>query len=255
MKELIKNFLLKTGLYYPLLYFRFPAIKKQNKIQSAFYQHFINENSLIFDIGANMGQRTAIFCKTKAKVIAIEPQKKCFEHLQIRFRKSKNVKIINVAVDKTAGVGLLYEATSNTVSSMSKDFIDTVGKSVFKDVIWGSQITIKTITLDMLIAKFGIPDFIKIDVEGYELNVLSGLSQPIPAISFEFIPNFINNSISCIENLISLSANFRFNYTLGEELDFQLNESMEAIAFLSYAKENLYKAPNFGDIYAFYKSI
>jgi len=253
MKEILKKILLKSGLYYPFLYIRFPALKRQNKIQSAFYRQFTSEKSLVFDIGANMGQRTAVLKKTTASVIAIEPQIKCFEHLQIRFRRSKKVKLINAALDKTAGKGLLYEASSLTVSSMSEDFINTVGKSIFKEVSWGAQTTVKTLTLDMLVAEFGIPDFVKIDVEGYELNVLQGLSQAIPVISFEFIPSFMDNSIFCIEKLISLSASYKFNYTLGEELDFQLNENMEAKAFLAFAKENLYQAPNFGDIYAFYK--
>jgi len=66
---------------------------------------------------------------------------------------------------------------------------------------------VETITLDELIAQHGVPDLIKIDVEGYESEVLRGLSRQVPKICFEW----------------------------NEEMDSQLWESLEILKGLGYA--------------------
>ena len=48
-----------------------------------------------------------------------------------------------------------------------------------------SSIRVPVTTLDQLILRYGRPYYCKVDVEGYEVEVFRGLTQPIPMISFE----------------------------------------------------------------------
>jgi FkbM family methyltransferase len=71
-----------------------------------------------------------------------------------------------------------------------------------------------------MISKYGMPDFIKIDVEGYEFKVLSGLSKMPKCISFEFHTAEIETAIACVNRL----QGCQFNYCLGEPGQFALRE-------------------------------
>ena len=70
-------------------------------------------------------------------------------------------------------------------------------------------------TLDALIQQYGKPAFCKIDVEGAELDVLRGLSQPLSALSFEYIPAVMETALGCIDWLSQL-ANYEYNWRVSE---------------------------------------
>jgi hypothetical protein len=58
-----------------------------------------------------------------------------------------------------------------------------------------------------------LPFFVKIDVEGYELNVLRGLQQPVPHLSFEVnLPEFRLEGLECVQVLGRLARDGKFNY-------------------------------------------
>lgn len=74
----------------------------------------------------------------------------------------------------------------------------------FKDYTWGCAIDVPATTLNELIETHGMPDFCKIDVEGYELNVLKGMTKPIPYLSFEFAYEFLDQKTKpCLDYLNS----------------------------------------------------
>ncbi len=80
-------------------------------------------------------------------------------------------------------------------------------------LVFGEWKNIETISIDSLVAKYGLPYFIKIDVEGYELNVLRGMSRPIPYLSFEVnLPEFRGEGLECIEVLRRLDTSGVFNH-------------------------------------------
>ena len=74
---------------------------------------------------------------------------------------------------------------------------------------------VETITLDQLSDYYGIPNAIKLDVEGYELNALQGLTRGIALIWFEAnLPEFKEESILSVEKLVAIDRNYRFNYSV-----------------------------------------
>ena len=70
-------------------------------------------------------------------------------------------------------------------------------------------------TLDALIAAHGRPALCKIDVEGFEAEVLRGLSQPLPLVSFEYLPAAITVAYACLARLAALGE-YEFNWFVGE---------------------------------------
>jgi hypothetical protein len=90
----------------------------------------------------------------------------------------------------------------------------------FAAVRWEEEVTVTVTTLDALISRFGVPAFCKIDVEGFEAEVLAGLSQPLHLISFEYIPAARSIALACITRLGEL-GDYRYNWTRGEEHHWQ----------------------------------
>ena len=91
-----------------------------------------------------------------------------------------------------------------------------------------------------------MPTFIKIDVEGYELSVLKGLTTTIKMISIEFIKNNIHNSIDCI-NYLNNMGNYRYNYSIGEEHSFKFEIWKDYKGIIDCLKHP--GIANWGDIY------
>ncbi len=253
LKETLKESLLQLGLYYKINDIRFRH-DPRNSTQRAFYQSLIAKGDTVFDVGANVGQRTQIFAELAARVVACEPQPVCVKHLRSRFRFNRKVVIEQIALSDRAGEATMCVSDSHTISSMSRTFIETMKKGTFKENRWDKEISVETKTLDQLIETYGVPRFVKIDVEGFEINVLRGLTRAVPFLSFEFTPELMEEARACVERIHEISAGFRFNYCLGEDLNFVLKEHVDYETFVGEVFATLAAQDNFGDIYAVHET-
>jgi FkbM family methyltransferase len=185
----------------------------------AFYSQFVPAGETCFDIGANVGNRVKVFLKLGAKVVAVEPQRECIRILELIFTGRPNFSLVPKAMGAAEGEAEIVIADVSTVSSMSQEWIEKVQSTKkFGDVQWTRKQTVPVTTLDKLIDQFGIPAFIKIDVEGYEYQVIQGLTRPVRSLSLEFTPEFLDSTLRCIEHLAKLGE-IRLNYALGESMN------------------------------------
>ena len=161
--------------------------KEQLSKEKRFYRGFINPGDLVFDIGANVGQKTGAFLSLGAKVIAVEPNPPCAERIREKFRshiKNGTLIVECLAIGKASGEIKLQ--TFDGHSDISSGSLDFVRHAEADGMIAARAITVPVITADDLIVKHGAPDFMKIDVEGMDFDVLAGLSRKPKALSFEF---------------------------------------------------------------------
>ena len=94
-----------------------------------FYSQFIKKDDLCFDIGANYGVRTDIFLKLGARVVSVEPQDTCMQELQKKYGNNKKVILIKKAISDTCGEEELMISDSHTLSSMSKEWVNSIKSS------------------------------------------------------------------------------------------------------------------------------
>lgn len=211
---------------------------------TTFYSQFIRRGDLCFDIGANIGSRVEVFYRLGAKVIAVEPHPECVKLLRAKYHIPE-ITVVEKAVGAKQGKGTLFiNDKDSSISSMSTDWIEGRGRQKFPLTKWDNHQEVQITTLDSLIAEYGIPQFCKIDIEGYEIEAVKGLSQPIPYMSFEFCPELVSNAYTTIRNLDSLGMKW-FNYSLGESMVMASNWQNAQDIFTVLAR-----AEDRGDIYA-----
>ena len=214
------------------------------------YSRFVKAGDLVFDIGAHVGDRAAVFRRFGARVVAVEPQPALIRTLKLLYGRDPALAIEPVAVGRSAGIlELKLNVDNPTVSTASEAFRKAAdGAAGWEGQAWTRTIRVPVTTLDALFARHGTPAFIKIDVEGSEADALAGLTRPSAALSFEFTTILRGVAKACIERCASLGYT-RYNAALGEThaLVHQDWVSAEEIADWLYA---LPHAANSGDIYA-----
>lgn len=219
------------------------------ELRKRFYSSFLQEGDLCFDVGANLGNRTEVFLALGAKVVAVEPQTECAQNLKALFGGNPRFTLIEKALGSKEGHAELYKCDDfHQISSMSTHWIEKVKSSGrFTSFDWGHKNVVPMTTLDHLITIFGLPRFCKIDVEGYEFEVLQGLSLPIPTLSFEFIGEDLDPTVNCMNQLTRLGP-YKFNVSIGESMFLELDQWLKPAQFIPYLKQQTGLA--WGDVYA-----
>ena len=187
-----------------------------NKKKTHDVTKLLNSGDLFFDIGAHLGDKSKQFLDKNLKAIMVEPLPQCVDQLKLKFKEKTNIEILQKAVGKTTGnMTLEINTKMPTTSTMAKHW----KSGRFSNEKWDQKITVEMTTLDHLIKIYGEPNYIKIDVEGFELDVLLGLSKKVGIISFEFTSEFLDQSINCLKHLEKIGYK-KYNFSIGERRKF-----------------------------------
>jgi FkbM family methyltransferase len=255
-KSQMQRMLQRAGLYHRLkassiheLYWKIAGkqwiLAREKQID--FYRRLLPELSLgdlIFDIGANEGFKTDLFLRLGARVIAVEPDETNQSILQEKFVKLRLIRrplvIVGKAVsDKSTTETMWIDGPGSAVNTLSQKWAGALKRNKARQTYghygldFAQQKTVETTTLEQLMSTHGVPTFIKIDVEGYELNVIRSLQRPVPYLSFEVnLPEFRPEGLECVETLGRLAAAGKFNYAVDCEQGLALDRWLSADNFL-----------------------
>ncbi len=222
LKEKLPRFYL-LGLFIKRnLFYRDFLIKERKTLR--FYSQFIKKDDLCFDVGANIGNKTKLFLKLGGRVVAIEPQKLACREIQKLYGNSKNLTVVNEGLaSKPGNLELSICEDCDVISTMSDRWQKESRFS--EDYKWNKKQLVPVSTLDNFIERYGTPRFCKVIVEGFENNVLKGLSYPIPLISVRFEKEFFGEMKEWVQHLISLGP-CEANCVLAESGDWLFEKWM-----------------------------
>jgi FkbM family methyltransferase len=214
------------------------------------YARFVKSGDLVFDVGSHVGDRIGAFRRIGARVVACEPNPPLVKTLRLIYGRDAQVIIEPVAVGASAGtIEMKINVDNPTVSTASTDFLKaSEGAPGWEGQNWSKSITVGMTTLDALIAEHGTPAFMKIDVEGFEAEALGGLTQPVPALSFEFTTIQRDVAQACLARCVALGYT-RYNAALGESQQMVHDDWQSADAIGRWLAA-LAMSANSGDIYA-----
>ena len=180
-----------------------------------FYRQFIRSGDLVFDVGANIGNHSRLFRSIGARVVAFEPQGTCADVLALTFAHDPDFTLVRAAVSHSEGQAQLHIGPSDVLSTVDTDWIAAMNRGGRFANHWHRHDMVSITTLDAAIEQFGLPDLLKIDVEGHEWAVLRGLSVPVRYLSFEFASESLDNTARGIAHLDTLGA-YSFRHSLAE---------------------------------------
>jgi len=184
------------------------------------YELFIKPGDLVFDIGSNKGLITILLRWLGARVIAVDPlyaaAPQYVREFGWRFGEDGDVIPVPMAVsDREGEIALHVHRNLPSYSTVDGVYRTTGAHARYFNDKNCSVVKVAATTLDALIAKYGEPVFIKVDVEGHEEAVVRGLTIPVRALNFEFHQDRLRQALRVIRHLDSL-ADYEYTYSMSQ---------------------------------------
>ena len=237
----------KLGLYRQARWFNRHFLNRRElhreRKDASFYASFIAPGDLVFDVGANYGEKTKAFLNLGARVVAFEPQPDCKNELHARCGSNTNLIIVEAGLGPRTEKRMFYVRQHRGASGFLEDWRGGIE----------ANLEVSLVTLDSMIERYDRPTYIKIDVEGFEYEVLNGLNRPVPYVSFEYHlakKCGVKRAIDCIEYL-SKFGDILINITPAEDLTFAYRDWITKDDFLDEFPIKISSRPGFayGDIF------
>jgi FkbM family methyltransferase len=205
-------------------------LTEESKNLLRFYSSFIKKGDLVFDIGANYGNHASVFLELGAKIVCLEPNPMLIPFLKKRFKN--RAEIVNKGVSSKQEM-LQFSLLEDTGHSTFDKLTIPLGEMPVK------TIPIKVVTLNSLIKSYGVPQFIKIDVEGFEYEVLRTLKTPVKMLSFEF--NLSRKDIldKCLKHLKSIGYK-KFNFSYDSNFKLESSWGKFSLDLISHKTGDIY---------------
>lgn len=200
----------------------YPAFKRrQDKHEIAFIRQHVKKGDFVLDIGANIGFYSAILSDQtgpNGQVHAFEPDATNFAHLLKNTRGCKNVKANQMAVSSSNEPIKIYLSKELNVDHRTYPVDDPAG-----------IIEINATTIDSYLPDNQKVDFVKMDIQGFEIEALKGMKNTIAAnqnIQFvmEFWPHGLKSAGYSVRDLLSLLDLYGLQYRLTDS-DINLKET------------------------------
>jgi FkbM family methyltransferase len=249
---MLKTAIMKTPLY-PVVRSAYQAVFNRGAAShrarmGAFYSQFFQPGDRVFDVGANQGEYSEIFAGEGGRVVAIEPNTAYTDRLKALARTA-TIEPVFTAIGDEPGEAMLNVCSTpgfSTLVDRKSDWIET--SPDYKDVQWTHELKVSVTTLDLLAKQLGEPEYVKIDVEGFEINVLRGMSFRPRYLSFEFGARRKGPSTVCLEHLGA--RGFRFRPIVGREYRFATPEWMDLAEAKAWLDAFSIEQAEYGDMFA-----
>ncbi len=233
MIEPVKKLLKETTLYKRRLRRKQLALfnewTQEDESRMRMYRQFIAPGDLVFDVGANMGNRTKVFLKLGARVVGFEPQDSCGQFLADALADTPDFTLVRQALGREEGDKQMLISDAHVISTLSAEWVKkTTESGRFSAYRWNKTQQVSITTLDKMIQQFGQPRFVKVDVEGFEIEVLSGLTQPLDYMSIEFAAETLDKTLACIDHMQQLKADVSCQFSSDESMGFELDDWVSA---------------------------
>jgi FkbM family methyltransferase len=174
---------------------------------------------LIFDIGANIGRYALSNYQPSDNIICVEASPSTFRTLCNNTNNHNNIKCINFAVTNSSeDYVTFYDSPINTISTLDKAWLSDTSSRFYGTHY--NEILVPTISIDRLIETYGIPDILKIDVEGAENIVIKSLSKKCNILCFEWATEWNAKTFECIDHLHMLGYD-KFHIQMGDAYTYR----------------------------------
>ena len=196
---------------------------------------------LYFDIGANIGAWALHNLPSASTIVSVEASPSTYKELCERVKGAPSIKPLHFAISPSSEshVTFYHCNRASTLSTLDKEWLTSPESRFYDHRDSVQEIRVPTRSLDSLITEYGVPDLLKVDVEGAENVVLQSLTQKIPLLCFEWAAEWREKNISCVLYLLSLGFH-SFAVQNGDHYTYRPTEfpltADKLIEFLASAK-------------------